>query len=136
MPTYMNTLGCPLNLVGWQGFQVNAHAKALVGTVNTASLNLATVQGGPIGFAYDFVWLISLEEAPIWNKVRIHLYLLFGGITVVFLAYLRGKHYSIICFIFSPYFQLYSILMPFPSVLRGKYLFKPSPTKIMLFKWN
>ena len=35
---YMNTLGCPLNLVGWQGSQVNAHAKALVGTVNTASL--------------------------------------------------------------------------------------------------
>ena len=65
MPTYMNTLGCPLNLVGWQGSQVNAHAKALVETVSTASLNLATVQGRPIGFAYDFVWLNSLEEAPI-----------------------------------------------------------------------
>ena len=47
-PTYMNALGCPLNLVGWQGSQVNAHAKALAGTVNTASLNLTTVQGGPI----------------------------------------------------------------------------------------
>ena len=55
MPTYMNTLGCPLNLVGWQGSQTNAHAKALVGTLNTASLNLATVQGGPTGFAYNFV---------------------------------------------------------------------------------
>ena len=49
----MNTLGCPLNLVGWQGSQVNAHAKALVGTVNTASMNLATVQGEPIEFAGD-----------------------------------------------------------------------------------
>ena len=56
----MNTLGCPLNFVGWQGSQVNAHAKALAGTVNTASLNLATVQEGSIEFAY----LISLEEAP------------------------------------------------------------------------
>ena len=44
----MNTLMYPLNLVGWQGSQVNAHAKALVGTVNTASLNLTTVQGGPM----------------------------------------------------------------------------------------
>ena len=60
----MTTLRYPLNLVGWQGSQVNAHAKALVGTVNTASLNLATVQGGPIGFDYTFVWLNSLEEAP------------------------------------------------------------------------
>ena len=44
----MNTLMYPLNLVGWQGSQVIAHAKALVGTVNTASLNLAAVQGGPV----------------------------------------------------------------------------------------
>ena len=55
MPTYKNALGCTLNLVGWQGSQVNAHAKALAGTVNTASLNLATVQGGAIGFADDFL---------------------------------------------------------------------------------
>ena len=55
MPTYMNTLMYPLNLVGWQGSQVNAHAKALVGTVNTASLNLAAVQGGPVDFGYVFV---------------------------------------------------------------------------------
>ena len=33
MPTYMNVLGFPLKSVGWQGSQVNAHAKALVGTV-------------------------------------------------------------------------------------------------------
>ena len=63
MPTYMNTLRYPLNLIGWQGSQVNAHAKALAGTVNTASLNFATVQGGPIGFDYAFVWLNPLEEA-------------------------------------------------------------------------
>ena len=31
-----------LNLVGWQGSQVIEHAKALVGTVNTASLNLSS----------------------------------------------------------------------------------------------
>ena len=61
----MNILRYPSNLVGWQGSQINAHAKALAGTVNTASLNLATVQGGPIGFDYAFVWLISLEETPI-----------------------------------------------------------------------
>ena len=60
----MNTLRYPLNLVVWQGSQVNAHAKALVGTVNTASLNLATVQGGPTDFAYVFVQINSLEEAP------------------------------------------------------------------------
>ena len=29
----------PLNLVGWQGSQDTEHAQALVGTVNTASLN-------------------------------------------------------------------------------------------------
>ena len=39
MPTYMNALGYPLNLVGWQESQVSAHAKALAGTVNTAILN-------------------------------------------------------------------------------------------------
>ena len=60
----MNTLRYPLNLVGSQGSQVNAPTKALVGTVKTASLNLATVQGGPIDFEYAFVWLNSLEEAP------------------------------------------------------------------------
>ena len=51
----MNTLGCLLNLVCWQGSQVNAHAKALEGTVNTATLNFATVQGGHIEFANDFL---------------------------------------------------------------------------------
>ena len=58
----MNTLMYPLNLVGWQGSQVIAHAKALVGTVNTASLNLPAVQGEPITFIYDFLQLNSLEE--------------------------------------------------------------------------
>ena len=46
----MNTLMCPLNLVGWQGSQVIAHAKALTETVKTASLNLPAVQGGSIEF--------------------------------------------------------------------------------------
>ena len=45
----MNSLMYPFNLVGWQGSQVIAHAKALTGTVNTASLNLPAVQGGSIG---------------------------------------------------------------------------------------
>ena len=40
----MDTLQYPLNLVGWQGSQVIELAKALVGTVNTASLNLTVVQ--------------------------------------------------------------------------------------------
>ena len=83
-PTYMNTLMYPLNLVGWQGSQVIAHAKALTGNVNTASLNLPTGQGGPVWFRYDFVWLKLPRRSPICNKVRIHLYILFGGITAVF----------------------------------------------------
>ena len=51
-PTFMNTIIYPLNLVGWQGSQVIAHAKALVGTVNTASLNLPAVLGGLIRIIY------------------------------------------------------------------------------------
>ena len=46
----MNTFMYPLNSVGWQGSQVIANAKALAGTVNTASLNLPVVQRGPIEF--------------------------------------------------------------------------------------
>ena len=42
----MNTLMYLLNLVGWQGPQVIEHAKALAGTVNTASLNLTADQRG------------------------------------------------------------------------------------------
>ena len=60
----MNALEFPLNLVGWQESQVSAHAKALAGTVNTTSLNLATVQGGHVVFANEFLCLISLEEVP------------------------------------------------------------------------
>ena len=64
----MNTFRYPLNLVGWQGSQVIAHAKALMGTVNTASLNFSAVQGGSVKFSkriiYDFLHLNSLEEAP------------------------------------------------------------------------
>ena len=64
MPTYMNTLIYPLNLVGWQGSQVIAHANALAGTVNTASLNLPAVHGGPVCLKYVLLQLNSLEEAP------------------------------------------------------------------------
>ena len=39
VPTYIYTLQYPLNLVGWQGSQVTEHAYAMVGTVDTASLN-------------------------------------------------------------------------------------------------
>ena len=81
----MNTLRYPLNLVGWQGSQAIAHAKALVGTVNTASLNLSAVQGGPVSFSHVFLGVNSLEEAPIYNEIRIHLYILFG----VLLPYFR-----------------------------------------------
>ena len=63
MHIYMNALGCPLNLVGWQGSQVTGLVKALVETVNTASLNLTTVQGGHVVFQSDFLYLNSLEEA-------------------------------------------------------------------------
>ena len=51
----MNTLVYPLNLGSWQGSQVSAHVKALAGTVNTASLNFATVQGGHIVFGDEFL---------------------------------------------------------------------------------
>ena len=51
----MNALGCTLNLVGWQESQVSAHAKALAGTVNTASFNLTTVKGGHVVFASKFL---------------------------------------------------------------------------------
>ena len=88
----MNALECPLNLVGWQGSQVNAHAKTLAGTVNTASLNSEAVQGGHV-FRSEFLCLSSLEEAPpSCNKVRIHLYLLFAGFITLFLAYFKGKN--------------------------------------------
>ena len=50
----MNALGCHLNLIGWQESQVNAHAKGLAGTVNTASLNSAAVQGGHV-FGSEFL---------------------------------------------------------------------------------
>ena len=40
----MDTLQYPLNVVGWQGSQITGHAKALVGPVNTVSLNLTADQ--------------------------------------------------------------------------------------------
>ena len=42
----MDTLQYSLNLVGRQGSQVTGHAKALAGTVSTASLNLKADQRG------------------------------------------------------------------------------------------
>ena len=44
--TYMITLMYPLNVLGWQGSQVIEHAKALVGTVTNASLNLNSRERG------------------------------------------------------------------------------------------
>ena len=44
----MDTLQYPLTLVGWQGSQVIEHVKALVGTVNTASLNSTAEEVGSI----------------------------------------------------------------------------------------
>ena len=51
----MNALGCSLNVVGWQGSQVNALVKALAGTVNAASMNLTTGQGGPMALYMHFL---------------------------------------------------------------------------------
>ena len=76
---YMNTLQCPLNLVGWQGSQVTEYAQALTGTVNTASLNLTADQIGAI--VWTFVYLMICLIDPIlvipsaYIKVRIHIYL-------------------------------------------------------------
>ena len=53
----MNTLWYHLNLVGWHGSQVNEHAQALAGTVNTPSLNLMADQIG--AKVFTFVYLIS-----------------------------------------------------------------------------
>ena len=50
----MNTLQCPLNLVGWKGSQVTEHAKALVGTMNTASLNVTADQVGAEVFVFTY----------------------------------------------------------------------------------
>ena len=92
--------------------------------MNTASLNLTVGQGGhdsePLLFS-----LISLEEAPSRNKVSIHLNLLFGGFICVLFAYLGGIHWGLIWVTFRPCFCMYLVLMPFPSILSGKYLIKP-----------
>ena len=61
MPTYINMLKYPLNLVGWQGSQVIEHAKALVGTVNTASLNLNSRERRSREFVLIFHALLHLD---------------------------------------------------------------------------
>ena len=62
VPTYMNTLMCPLNLVGWQGPQVIEHTNALVGTVTNASLKLTADQRGSIEFILVFLhYLLHLN---------------------------------------------------------------------------
>ena len=57
----MDTLQYPLNLVDWQGSQLTEHAKALVGTVNTASLNFDSrpvrIYRVYINNAYDLLYL-------------------------------------------------------------------------------
>ena len=54
MPTYMNIIMYPLNLVGWQGSQVIEHAKALAELLNTASLNMNSRERGHIEFGLIF----------------------------------------------------------------------------------
>ena len=53
----MNILQYPLNLVGWQEPQVIEHAKALAGTVNTASLNSTTEEVGYIVYLCVFLMI-------------------------------------------------------------------------------
>ena len=93
--------------------------------MNTASLNLTVEQGGHVS-GPCFTSLISLEEAPSCNKVSIHLNLLFGGFICVLFAYLGGIHWGLIWVTFRPCFCMYLALMPFPSILSGKYLTKPT----------
>ena len=47
----------PLKLIGWQGSQVTEHAQALVGTVNTASLNLTAGQVGSRMFMFVYLMI-------------------------------------------------------------------------------
>ena len=54
MPTYMNALGCPLNLVGWQGSQVNAHVKAFGGNCEHCQFESDNSTGRTYDFIYDF----------------------------------------------------------------------------------
>ena len=63
--------------------------------MNTACLNLRFGQGGH-GSGPQNYSLNSLEEAPAYNKVSIHLNLLFEGFICVYFAYLRGKHEGLI----------------------------------------
>ena len=92
--------------------------------MNTASLNLTVVQGGHVSEPC-FSSLISLEEAPTYNKVSIHLNLLFGGFICVFFAYLGGICWGLIWITFRPCGCMYLALMPFPSIFSRKYLIKP-----------
>ena len=49
----------PLNLLGWQGLQVIEHAKALVGTVNTANFEFDSSADGTYNlFSISYVFLI------------------------------------------------------------------------------
>ena len=87
--------------------------------MNTASLNLRFGQGGH-GSGPRLYSLNSLEEAPTYNKVSIHLNLLFGGFICVLFAYLRGKHWGLIWMTFRPCVCMYFALMPFPSIFIRK----------------
>ena len=62
----MNTLMYPLKIVGCQGSQVIEHAKALVGTVNTASFNLTAVQIGPISMISKLI-LYGWNSLPVFR---------------------------------------------------------------------
>ena len=83
----MNTLPYPLNLVGWQGSQVIEHAKTLVGTVNTPSLNSTAEEVGSTLYLVcifnSFLIFSYLDEPSACIKVRIHFYLLCRSIPTV-----------------------------------------------------
>ena len=86
--------------------------------MNIASLNLTVEQGRHVS-GPRFSSVISLEEAATYNKVRIHLNLLFGGFICVIFAYLGGIHWGLIWITFRPCGCMYFALMPFPSILVG-----------------
>ena len=79
------------------------------------SWNRTRITNVPEGF------LCFFNEGPS-QVLYLLLYLLFGGITVAFLAYLGGKYKGIIWFTFRPYFRLYSALMSFPSYVKEEIL--------------
>ena len=78
----------PLNILGWQVSQFTEHVNTWVGTVNTASLNFdnrpGRIQSVDICIFFDFLFNPTWEITSAYIKVRIYIYLLCRGISVVF----------------------------------------------------